>query len=156
MGRPRIPTALHQAHGTYRADRHGRTEPQSPLATSELPEWAELTGEAAACYQRLASLLTSMQVLTEADVGALVQLSRRYGEYLEAAGEVRECGATYRSEGRDGMRLKTHPAVAIRDRAWTDVERGLAQFGLTPASRSRVVRSLERPDPLGGLLTSLR
>jgi P27 family predicted phage terminase small subunit len=99
-------------------------------------------------------MLISMQVLTEADVVALVQLARRYEEYVDAAGEVRERGSTYASEGRDGVQIKTHPAVAIRDRAWADFQRGLIEFGLTPASRSRItpLAPSQEDDPFAALL----
>jgi P27 family predicted phage terminase small subunit len=98
-------------------------------------------------------MLVSMRVLTEADVTALVQLGRRYEEYMDAAAEVRDGGATYVSEGRDGVQIKTHPAVAIRDRAWADFQRGLIEFGPTPASRSRITPlSPSHDDPLAALL----
>jgi P27 family predicted phage terminase small subunit len=102
-------------------------------------------------------MLASVQVLTEADVSALVQLARRYGEYMDAAGEVGAQGSTYASEGRDGIQIKTHPGVAIRDRAWADFQRGLIEFGLTPASRSRVAPlPSQHDDPFATLLTPPR
>jgi P27 family predicted phage terminase small subunit len=103
-------------------------------------------------------MLASMQVLTEGDVTALVQLARRYEEYVEAAGEVRDQGSTYASEGRDGIQIKTHPAVAMRDRAWADFQRGLIEFGLTPASRSRITpfAPSQDDDPFAALLDSRR
>jgi P27 family predicted phage terminase small subunit len=95
-----------------------------------------------------------MRVLTEADVTALVQLARRYEEYMDEAGEVREQGSTYASEGRDGIQIKAHPGVAIRDRAWADFQRGLVEFGLTPASRSRItpLPAPQDDDPFAALL----
>jgi P27 family predicted phage terminase small subunit len=103
-------------------------------------------------------MLASMRVLSEADVTALEQLARRYKDYIEAAGEVRERGSTYASEGRDGIQIKTHPAVAIRDRAWADFQRGLIEFGLTPASRSRItpLSPSHDDDPFADLLDPTR
>ena len=138
-GRPRKPTALHKLQGTYRPREHGsRNEPEVPDAKATLPRWAGLEGEAEKCYRRLAPMLSSMRVLTEADVAALVQLARRYGEYMHAAELVEESGTTYTSQGREGIQIKPHPNVAIRDRAWQDFQRGLAEFGLTPSSRSKI------------------
>jgi P27 family predicted phage terminase small subunit len=99
-------------------------------------------------------MLASMRVLTEADVTALVQLARRYEEYMDAASAVREQGSTYASEGRDGIQIKTHAAVAIRDRAWADFQRGLTEFGLTPASRSTITPLIppQEDDPFAHLL----
>jgi P27 family predicted phage terminase small subunit len=95
-----------------------------------------------------------MRVLTEADVVALLQLARGYEEYMDAAGAVREQGSTYTSEGRDGMQIEAHPGVVLRDRAWADFQRGLVEFGLTPASRSRITPLSPSPDddPFAALL----
>lgn len=153
-GRPRTPTELHKARGTFRADRHNTDEPEAKQATAKLPRWAELAGEAEKCYRRLAPMLSSMRVLTEADVAALVQVARRYGEYMDAAEQVRDEGATYTSEGRDGRQIKAHPAVAIRDRAWADYQKGLIEFGLTPVSRSKITAmpEPEGTNPLAGMM----
>lgn len=99
-------------------------------------------------------MLSSMRVLTEADVTALVQLARRFGEYMEAAESVSENGRTYVVDGRDGRQIKQHPDVAIRDRAWADFQRGLVEFGLTPVSRSKVSAPLkDESSPLSGMLS---
>lgn len=135
---PRKPTALHKLQGTYRPDRHGKSEPESPDATGRLPRWAELEGEAEKCYRRLAPMLTSMRVLTQADIAALVQLCRRYAEYMELRAQVTAEGATYVVESRNGHQRKTNPAAMVRDRAWADFQKGLTEFGLTPVSRSRI------------------
>lgn len=48
---------------------------------------------------------------------------------------------------------RQRPAVAIRDRAWEAFQRGLVEFGLTPASRSRVAPlPMDASDPFSALL----
>lgn len=95
-----------------------------------------------------------MRVLTEADVGALVQLARRYGEYMAAAAIVEVEGLTYETSGQSGYQLKPRPEVAIRDRAWADFQRGLVEFGLTPVSRSRIsAPQHDEKSPLAGLMS---
>lgn len=149
----RKPTALHKARGTYRPDRHGTAEPEPASATARVPRWAELEGEAEKCYRRLAPMLASMRVLTEADVTALVQLCRRYAEYMELREQVDDEGVTYVIEGRNGRQRKTNPAVMVRDRAWADFQKGLTEFGLTPVSRSKITAAPEpEKDPFAELM----
>lgn len=155
VGHPRKPTALHKLQGTYRADRHGNAEPEPANASARLPRWAELSGEALRCYKRYAPMLRDMRVLTEPDVGSLVQLCRRYEEYMRYRAQVEAEGDTFWSESKLGRQLRPHPAVMLRDRAWGDFQKGLIEFGLTPVSRSRItVGPKQESDPFADLMAA--
>lgn len=114
MPNPRKPRQLKVIEGTLRRDRD-RPEPEFPTVEgAEAPDW--LTGpEALAEWKRLTALLEATRVLTEADLTALAHLCN-----LHAA-----CVKMYRA----GM----EPTAA----QITQLRLMLAEFGLTPASRSK-------------------
>ncbi len=124
---PRKPTALLKLQGTYRPDRHSRNQPEPATRGTALPRWAELTGYGAKCYKRLAPILASMRVMTEADTEALVMMCERYHQYKTLSKAI---------EGHDPEdALRVLPS---RDKAYVDFMKGLTEFGMTPASRSKV------------------
>ena len=156
-----LPTALHEVRGTFRPDRHGNNghEPKPKLATTAMPRWAGLKGEAEKCWKRLAPQLIETRVLTEDDITALVALCRRWAEWDRLRQAVERDGETYWAEGTHGggAQLKPNPAVNMRDNAFKDVMRALTEFGLTPSSRARVrVSGASEPEDVFGKLLAKR
>jgi phage terminase small subunit len=117
VGRPRKPTALKVLHGTDRADRANPSEPR-PALGAEPPPWLPETGVAREAWDRLAAVLTEMKVLTVADAEALALACVALADYLDAPSDA------------DNWRRA--------DAAWKRYLYGLRDFGLTPASRSKV------------------
>jgi len=105
-------------------------------------------------WHRYEAKLGAMQVLTPADEEALALLVDVHVEVLELREVVRAQGRTYMTEGRGGLMKRENPSYRqLREvrREWVTLAR---EFGLTPASRSRLkVDSFEPADPLDGLLT---
>lgn len=125
MPRPRKPTILHLAQGTYRKDRHGaRGEEPKPALGAKPPPW--LPPAALEVWARLAPMLTKAGILTEVDGEALGLLCA----LLVQAGEQARGGAL-------------DPRLSAELRAWQ------ACFGMSPASRSKV--HAQRPEPKGKL-----
>lgn len=84
-------------------------------------------------------MLDRMGVLTLADGTALELLCSAYADYLEASEVVRVAGTTYTSTTAQGDTMyRPRPEVAMRNDAWNRVAKMLAEFGLTPSSRSKV------------------
>lgn len=114
MPNPRKPRALKVLEGTQRKDRD-RAEPEfPPVSGAAPPDWLSTT-DAVTEWRRLAALLEATRVLTEGDLTALGHLCNLHGA----------CVKLYRA----GMQ----PTAA----ELTQLRLGLAEFGLTPASRSK-------------------
>jgi phage terminase small subunit len=111
-----LPTALKKLRGTVRLDRLNPNEPEPrtlkkvPTAPSWLPE------EAKEVWRDLAGILVDLRVLTVADLTMLTVLCVLQGQFIEAtkAGEVFGVARTGKLQSL------------------------LGEFGLSPASRSRV------------------
>jgi P27 family predicted phage terminase small subunit len=87
----------------------------------------------------VAALLEAARVLTAADATALALLAAAYGEYRAAEAAIREHGMVYTTETESGsVMVRPRPEVQIRSDAWRRYRSLLPEFGLSPASRSRV------------------
>ncbi len=128
MPTPPKPTALKLLQGTHRADRANPNEPQVEPCTIPRPRW--LRGEARREWNRLAPQLARAGVLTEMDRSALIGLCEMWARWREAEGILDKEGLI-----RDGRR---HPASTIAAKCYDQWRAMLAEFGLTPSSRSRV------------------
>lgn len=148
MTRP-TPTKLKVVRGTTRKDRANPAEPQpTGTVSTEPPDW--LSEEARPWWERVRPLLVRMNVLTSADPVALGLLCDALAEYVAAREQVERDGRTYESISvRAGTMIRAHPAVGIQADAWRRAKLMLTEFGLTPASRSKVTVADAGPaDPL--------
>ena len=116
-GPPRKPTALKLLHGTFRADTVAANEPQPP-SDEEWPAPPEhLSFLAAQRWRVVAPILHPLGLLTQADYDALEMYCEAYSEWREA------------KRLRDIPRMKAFQQAA---------RQFLTEFGMTPASRSRI------------------
>jgi len=76
-----------------------------------------------------------MGTLAAADLMELAGLCQSWSQYVAAVKHVKEHGMTITTP--KGF-LAKNPMVTIMNEAWKRVHEGSQQFGLTPASRSRV------------------
>ena len=113
----RKPTSMKLLEGTYRRDRANPAEPK-PEVGAEPPPWLPADGPARDAWNRLAPVLTSMRVLTEADGDALAVGCVALADYLAASADP------------IGWRRASD--------AWKRYVAVLVQFGMTPSSRARV------------------
>jgi P27 family predicted phage terminase small subunit len=133
-GRPRKPTALKILHGDYdkNPQRRNRSEPVVESAIPDCPDWID--GDARDEWLRVVVELGSMKVITLPDRAAIEAYCQIYGTWREALRRVAEEGLILAS--KDG--LYENPASKIASRCASDLHKYLCQFGLTPASRTRV------------------
>lgn len=137
-GRPPKPTALKLLEGTARRDRINASEPQPPLLLEARPP-AWLKGRGRRAWKELAPVLTEMRVLTVGDRAALMLLCDVYAEFMDARDAVRKHGQVYTMAVKGGgYMLMPRPEVSIAADAWRRASAMMQQFGLTPASRSKV------------------
>lgn len=112
-----------------------------------------LSREAAALWPAVVKSLMDMQVLTVADGPALSRLCETYSEIIAAQREIAKPkskgGGRFQSVktmGGDTM-VRIHPAVAALQDADRRFRQWAAEFGLTPASRTRIqVNGQPKPD----------
>ena len=142
-GRKRIPDHLKLVAGTARPDRTNPNPPVTPSALPEPPEW--LSTRAAEIFLGLVGVLEEMGIASISDTAALALLSSRLEEVEICTAIVEDGGRSYQSSGRRNKKgqiisqqVKRHPAVGMRSEAMRHAQSLLAEFGLTPAARSKV------------------
>ena len=142
-GRRPKPSALKIVSGNP-GKRSVSPEPR-PRARSVRPPKG-LSKAAKSAWRSLAPMLRRLRVLTEADTMALASACEAYADLSRARAELETVGwyQTVRTKSGDPM-TRLHPAVGVAQDADRRLRAWLAEFGLTPSSRSRV--SVDADDP---------
>lgn len=127
------PRALKLLEGTFRPDRdEGMPDPEPVVEVPATPKWLRKDGRAE--WKRVATELVRLDVLTLVDLAALEGYCAAYDRAVRAD----------RALSRGALTMKTpqgliqRPEVAIARTAWAEARRWAQEFGITPASRSRV------------------
>lgn len=97
-----------------------------------------------------------MGVLTVADALALELICDAYSEWYAARQAIIDAGGTtYTTVSENGSTMyRARPEVAIGSDAYRRIVALLAQFGLTPASRTKVkTGDKEKVDPMDAFLS---
>jgi len=95
----------------------------------------DMTAEGRREWKKIVPLLLGLSVLSVIDGAALEGYCEAYSESRQAARIIRKEGLTVESSKGD---TRPHPAVGIRDKAQKRMKSFLVEFGLTPASRTRI------------------
>ena len=136
-GRRPKPTAIKKLHGNpgRRPLPKGDLEPKRGVP--EPPEW--LSDVALEHWRTLAPELDAAGVLTIADGHALALLCEAFSEWRAAREAIERHGETLtRTTAAGNSTVMARPEVAMRSDAWSRMKLMLAEFGMTPGSRSRV------------------
>lgn len=137
-GRRPKPTALKQLQGNPGKRKLNLNEPKPPEGRPEMPQG--LTREAKQEWKRIVPMLEQMGILTVADGKALAAYCASYAAWMQAERHIAKFGivlATVDEETGQSY-VKANPAVRIRGDALRLMKSFLTDFGLTPASRSRL------------------
>jgi len=132
-GRKPKPTNLKLIQGTYRPDRANPSEPKPRAVIPPCPKF--LQGEAKKQYQKTAKKLARIGLMTELDDLALSMLCQGWQEYLDNTEQVKKSGILVKSP--NGFPV-LNPYLIAANQAIKKVRSLLAEFGMTPASRSRI------------------
>lgn len=117
-------------------------EPQPSVGYPECPE--HMTGDARAAWEFWASELEMMNLDRRPDTPALAAACMAYATVIEAYSKLERDGSVVEEAITDkdgeivGTKYKTNPAFAVWNGAMTNLRHFCAEFGLTPASRSRI------------------
>ena len=136
MGRPAKPTAVKRLTGNPGKRPLNEREPQPRRALPPCPRW--LSKAAKAEWRRMAGELYDAGVLTTVDRAALAGYCTAFARWQEAEVVVNAKGMVVKTVNGN---LIQNPYLAIANRAMDDMRRFAVEFGMTPASRTRVVAS---------------
>jgi P27 family predicted phage terminase small subunit len=152
------PTALKKLAGNPGKRPLNEAEPQYEVAAPDMPEG--LPPEAVAEWERVVPMLVASRVMTRVDRAALTSYVLAWARLLQAEAEIQAHGilVPVMVEDADGVYIdsgnrKKNPAVTVQNEAKRNLRAFSAEFGITPASRTKV--KSEGPeqdaDPLGFL-----
>jgi P27 family predicted phage terminase small subunit len=130
-GRRPKPTALKELEGS-RIRRRG-DEPQ-PGGIPKCPQ--HLDADAKKEWRRISRELLSLGLLTSIDRAALAAYCAAWSRWITAEVNVQKFGAVIKSP-KSGFPI-ANPYVGIANTAMTNMRAFLIEFGMTPASRSRL------------------
>lgn len=133
-GRPPKPTALKILEGNPGKRPLNENEPIPPKASLKCPAW--LLPEAKKEWKRLAPALESMGVLTSADITAFEGYCQAYARWKEAEEFITQHGSIFKTPSGYVQQV---PQVSIAMQNLKIMQSFCSEFGLTPASRSRII-----------------
>lgn len=127
------PTQLKVLAGTLRPDRVNKHEPKPKSAVPRCP--SHLSDEAKREWRRVAPELASLGLLARLDRAALANYCQAWGRWIEAEEALRKFGVMVKSP--NGFPMQS-PYLAVVNRAMEQIRAMLAEFGMSPSSRTRV------------------
>ncbi len=128
----RLPTNVKIMRGTHRPDRSARNEPK-PTGIPSCPRWLDPVAKAE--WKRILPELKRMKLISRVDLAALAGYCQCYADLRAAVETLRKEGTTVLTG--NGYPVQ-HPAVAMRNKSLALLRVYIAEFGLSPASRSKV------------------
>lgn len=146
-GRKKTPDHLKLVKGTAQKCRLNPETPAANAGTATAPVW--LSERAAELFDQISATLLGMGIASPDDQHALALAASRLEEVEILTAVIEDAGRTYQTD--TGL-WKARPEVGMRNEAMRHAQSLLAEFGLTPAARSKV--SAGKPaegNPFAGL-----
>jgi P27 family predicted phage terminase small subunit len=137
-GRKPTPTSLKIVRGNPGGRPLNQNEPR-PRANAEMPGW--LSPEARKHWPVIARQLADAGILTEIDAPALALYCEAFVIWKQAYDNVLKFGLVVKAQS--GFPVQS-PFLSIANQQSERMLRILAEFGMTPSSRSRV--TVSKPD----------
>lgn len=146
------PTKLKQLRGNPGKRPLNKHEPQPSMTRMYCPRW--LDAYAKAEWRYMSGELQRLGLLTKVDRAAFEAYCQTYSMWRRAHKVLHAKGLTFETES--GY-VQQRPEVAIADKAVKTMKAFLTEFGMTPASRSRIsIAPPEAPDPFAAFLAESR
>ncbi len=133
MARTPKPTVIRKLAGNPGHRKLNENEPQPPPASVDPPAFIE--GEALDKWREMVAELHPLGLLTSIDVDSLAFYCVLYARWRKAERIVKDKGEVIKTVGGN---IIQNPYLAIANRCLKEMQRLAVQFGLTPASRSRI------------------
>lgn len=136
-GPPKTPTHLALVKGNPSKRAINKNEPKPPAGVPPVPK--HFDKQEKYWFRRIGEELDCMGVISTLDGMALELLIGAYVEWRTHRDYLDQEGETYTTKTALGDSLiKAHPRVAMMADAWKRLRGMMAEFGMTPASRSKV------------------
>ena len=132
-GRPPKPTVTKILTGTFRKGRQNTREAKPGPGAPSCPEFLDATAKAE--WQRIAPELDRLGLLTGIDRAALAGYCSLWARWQAAEAVIQRDGMTF--ETPNGF-IQKNPAVTIARESLALLRNFSSEFGLSPASRSKV------------------
>jgi P27 family predicted phage terminase small subunit len=129
------PTALKELEGNPGKRSLNRSEPRPDVEAPACPKW--VTGEGRKEWRRIVPLLVRLGLLTKVDRAALVGYCQAWARVVQAEEEMQKPGFQM-IEVTDKGYAHVNPWFQVWTQSMKQVKAFGAEFGLTPAARSRV------------------
>ena len=138
-GRKPIPSHLQLLKGAYDKDPQ-RENKREPVAPPEPPPCPDHLDELAKIeWWHICGVLDELGLLSRADRAALEIYCQTYSQWRQACEQVSRYGAVLVQKNKQGaVEARRNPFDLVRERTATACTRLLAEFGLTPSSRTRL------------------
>ena len=140
-GRKPVPTELKVLEGNPGKRPLNKKEPKPTKKAPLCPKW--LDPDAKKEWKRLASKMERLGILTEVDMAAFAGYCQSYARWKENEEFITKNGSLVRTPSGYWQQV---PQVSIAQQYLKQMGRLAEQFGLTPASRSRLIAD----DPANG------
>ncbi len=137
-GRKPQPTHLKLLEGNPGKRPLNKREPKPPAVTPTCPR--HLSDEAKKEWRRVTPLLDTLGLLTKIDRAALAMYCEAWGRWVQAEEALRKFGVMVKSP--NGFPMQS-PYLAVANKAIDQMRGLLTEFGMSPASRTRI--SVEQP-----------
>ena len=144
-GPPKTPSHLSLVKGNPSKRPVNKHEPKPPSGVPPIPKHFDKQGKY--WFKRIGEELDAIGVMTKLDGKALELLIEAYVEYRHHCDTLDREGYTYavysedeadERKQREVRMIKPHPASVMKSDAWKRIRAMLSEFGMTPASRSKV------------------
>jgi P27 family predicted phage terminase small subunit len=132
-GRKPTPTNIKRLEGNPGKRPFNTKEPQPKRTAPECPDW--LLPDAQDEWKRLASPLENLGLLTEVDMTAFAGYCQAYARWREAEEFITQHGTIFKTPSGYVQQM---PQVSIAQQNLKIMQSFCSEFGLTPASRSRL------------------
>lgn len=149
-GRKPKPTALKVLEGNPGKRPLNKNEPQPEKKAPRCPSWLE--PEAKKEWRRMAKTLETIGVLTQVDKAAFAGYCQAYARWREAEEFLSKHGTIFKTPS--GY-IQQVPQVAIARSYLQTMKDFCSEFGMTPASRTRIKvehEAVDSNDPMDALL----
>ena len=135
-GRKPLPTALKKLEGDRGKGRRPINEnaPKPPMGTIKCPSW--LMPEAKKEWKRLAPSLEAMGLLTIWDIDSFSAYCQAYARWREAEEFITQHGSIFKTPSGYVQQV---PQVSIAQQNLKIMQSLAGEFGLSPATRSRII-----------------
>lgn len=157
------PTRIKQLEGNPGKRPLNKYEPQPELERPSCPQ--HLTPDARKEWRRIVPELEMLGLLSQIDRAALAAYCQAYGRWVKAERGLSKFEQRFKGTNvGDGLCYQTtngnwlsHPLVGVANKALEQMHKFLVEFGMTPASRTRISVNAEgSEDPLDKLLSTRR